>query len=138
MTFSAKHLCCLITALLVCITAVSCAPRPRRAPAPPIVLTEEQKQVKIVTSTPETNKKLRQNCEVVAVLDGCNATTLRIKAVENGGNVAETICTATQSITTYTQKNYYSNYRVYTPSTDTRTYSSAIIYKCPCEFDVSP
>ena len=125
----------LIAAVVLGLAFFSCAPV-HCPPARPIVLTEEQKQVRIVPSTTDINRTLRQNCSVVAVVDECTDTALRIKTVENGGNVAETMCIATQSVTTYTQTGCYGNYRVYTPNTDNYTYSSAIIYKCPCELDL--
>lgn len=137
MTDRSKPLKRLILLAAFCAATVSCTPV-RRPPAQPIVLTEAQKQVKIVPSTPDINRKLRQNCSVVAVLDECSDTALRIKTVENGGNVAETMCIATQSVTTYTQTGCYPNYKVYTPNTTNYTYSSAIIYNCPGELDLGP
>lgn len=115
----------------------SCTPRKKYA-AQPVVLTEDQKRVKIVSSTPEINRKLRKRCEVVGVTDGGDITSLRVITVEKGGNYAEVLCTGTMTIST--PKNNYQPYGYQVPSytTENHVYSSSIIYKCPCDMDDNP
>jgi len=122
----------ILCAYLLCILTACTS---QKKAVKPIVLTEEQKQVMIVQSCPAINKKLRKHCKVVGVLDSANMNTIRIVTVNQGGNYAEVVETGNHKFINY-KSSYGNNY--YQGKTHVRrnyTYSSAILYKCPCGFD---
>jgi hypothetical protein len=125
-----------MAALLILLGLMEGCAGASHPPPERIVLTEEQKKILIINNDPLTNRRLRKECQVIAVESVTHPIALRIVACQKGGNVVEVMHTGSGR-STGTYNNYYGAYS-YSSTTHSydETYSAAVIYKCPNGFSL--
>lgn len=114
-----------ILAILLFSSCAS-APTPKK-----VVLTEEERNVKIIYNNQADNLRLRKYCNVLAVIPAHDNDHVRIEAVKAGGNVVEIMQTSSYSISEQQSYGYY-----YAPcTTSSGSTKVSVVYECHDDMD---